>query len=146
MIHGDDQYNPKYLSEMLRIIEKKKSICVCGSKMNFKIKALKAKMPFYKFIGNIILTNFFNFLYNTNFSDCHTGLWLYDVNRIKKEINLKKLTNGYNFDNQIRIEIVKKKAEISEVPIIAKYGDENSSIHLFYAIKFLFETFYRRFF
>ena len=146
MIHGDDQYNPKYLPEMLRIIEKKKSICVCGSKMNFKIKALKAKMPFYKFIGNIILTNFFNFLYNTNFSDCHTGLWLYDVNRIKKEINLKKLTNGYNFDNQIRIEIVKKKAEISEVPIIAKYGDENSSIHLFYAIKFLFETFYRRFF
>ena len=146
MIHGDDQYNPKYLPGMLKKIEKYKSICVCGSKMNFKLKALKAKMPFYKFVGNIVLTNFFNFLYKTNFSDCHTGLWLYDVNKIKNQINLKNLTNGYNFDNQMRIEMVKKKTNISEVPIIAKYGDEKSSIHLFYAVKFIFETFYKRFF
>ena len=146
MIHGDDQYDPKYLPKMLKKIEKYNSISVCGSKMNFKIKALKAKMPFYKFIGNIVLTNLFNLLYKTNFSDCHTGLWLYDVNKIKRKINLKNLTNGYNFDNQMRIEIIKKKAYISEVPIIAKYGDEKSSIHLFYAIKFVIESFYRRFF
>ena len=31
----------------------------------------------------------------------------------------------------MRIEIIKKKAYISEVPIITKYGDEKSSIHLF---------------
>lgn len=144
MIHGDDQYNPKYIPSMLKKIVKYKSLCVCGSKMRYKKKALKAKMPFYKFLGNIVLTKIFNFIYNTNFSDCHTGLWLYDIKKLKKIINIKEITDGYNFDNQLRIEIVKKRNIIKEVPIIAKYSDEKSSIHIFYAIKFFFEVFYKK--
>jgi len=146
MIHGDDQYNPKYLPSMLNKIEKQNSICVCGSKMNNKKKALEAKMPIYKFIGNIVLTNFFNIIFNTKFSDCHTGLWLYNVKKLNKKININSITNGYNFDNQMRIELVKNKLIIEEVPIVAKYGDERSSIHLFYAVHFFLETIYKKFF
>ena len=76
--------------------------------MRYK-KALIAKMPIYKFLGNIVLTKIFNLLYGTNFSDCHTGLWLYDINKIKKYIDFNKISNGYNFDNQLRIEIIKKQ-------------------------------------
>tara|TARA_B100001121_G_scaffold308435_1_gene332427 strand:- start:864 stop:1589 length:726 start_codon:yes stop_codon:yes gene_type:complete len=146
MIHGDDQYDPKYIPLMLKKIIKFKSISICGSKMRYKKKALNAKMPFYKFLGNIVLTKFFNFIYNTNFSDCHTGLWLYDLKKIKKTINLNKITNDYNFDNQLRIEIVKKNHHIYEVPIVAKYSDEKSSIHVFYAIKFFIEVVYKKIF
>ena len=135
-----------YIPAMLNKIKKDNSTCVCGSKMYNKRKALKAKMPLYKLIGNIVLTKIFNFVFKTKFSDCHTGLWLYNLTKLNKNINFKKISNGYNFDNQLRIELVKKKLSISEIPIIAAYGDERSSVHLFYAIKFLFETIYRKYF
>ena len=146
MIHGDDQYDPKYIPSMLKKIKKDRVMCICGSKMRYKKKALIAKMPIYKFLGNIVLTKIFNLLYGTNFSDCHTGLWLYDINKIKKYIDFKKISNGYNFDNQLRIEIIKKQNLIKEVPIIARYSDEKSSVHIFYAIKFFIEIFYKRLF
>jgi len=146
MIHGDDQYSPIYIPAMLNKIKKDNSTCVCGSKMYNIRKALKAKMPLYKLIGNIVLTKIFNFVFKTKFSDCHTGLWLYNLTKLNKNINFKKISNGYNFDNQLWIELVKKKLSISEIPIIATYGDERSSVHLFYAVKFLFETIYRKYF
>ena len=40
----------------------------------------------------------------------------------------------------------KKHVVTANKALIAKYGDENSSVHLSYAMKFLFETVYRRFF
>ena len=58
----------------------------------------------------------------------------------------KKITNVYYFDNQLRTELVKNNLSISEVPIIAKYSDERSSVHLIYAIKFFFETIYKKYF
>ena len=67
MLHGDNQYNPKYIKEMLKVILKKSNLAaVSGSRMVKKINAIKGKMPIYKFIGNIILSKFFNLLYGTS--------------------------------------------------------------------------------
>ena len=56
MVHGDNQYNPKYIKKMLRILIKNhKNAAVSGSRMYKKIDALKGKMPIYKFLGNIFL-------------------------------------------------------------------------------------------
>ena len=40
----------------------------------------------------------------------------------------------------MRINLVKKKLEIKEIPILTIYGNERSSVHLSYALKFFFET------
>lgn len=101
-------------------------------------------MPIYKFIGNIFLTFIFNKLYSTNFSDCHSGYWIYDLQYIKKNI-YKDLTNTLNFDNQLRIKLVKKHLKINEIPIKTIYKDENKSFQLIYAFKFLIETIIKRF-
>ena len=83
-------------------------------------------------------------VYSTNFTDCHTGYWIYNFKYIKKSI-LSSLTNTFNFDNQMRISLVKNKLEIREIPIKTIYGSERSSVHLKYALKFFFETILKKF-
>lgn len=144
MVHGDGQYHPKYILPIIKKLEQNDSAAVCGSRMINKKNALKGNMPFYKFVGNIFLTKLFNVIYSTNFTDCHTGYWIYNFKYIKKNI-LSNLTNTFNFDNQMRINLIKNKLEIKEIPIKTIYGTERSSMHIIYALKFFFETIIKKF-
>ena len=139
MIHGDNQYSPKYLNKMFDKIIKNKCISVTGSRMKIKKNAIKGGMPFYKFLGNIVLTKIFNLFHETNFTDCHTGYWIYDLKKIKKKW-LKEFDNGFLFDLDMRTKLVKEKQEIKEIPIYTRYGSERSSIHLKYALGFFIKT------
>ena len=139
MVHGDGQYHPKFILPIIKKLEQNDIAAVCGSRMIQKKNTLKGKMPLYKFIGNIFLTKFFNIVFSTNFTDCHTGLWIYNLKYVNKNV-ISSLTDTYNFDNQMRINLIKKKLEIKEIPILTIYGNERSSFHLMYAIKFFFET------
>ena len=144
MLHGDGQYHPRYIFPLIKKLEKSDCASVCGSRMIYKKNAIKGKMPFYKFVGNIFLTCFFNFIYSKKFSDCHSGYWIYNFKYINNKF-FKSLTNNFNFDNQLRIFLVKKNLLINEIPIRTIYGTERSSVHLIYAIKFFFETIFKKF-
>lgn len=144
MVHGDGQYHPKYILPIIKKLEKNNCAAVCGSRMVNKKNALKGNMPFYKFVGNIFLTKLFNVIYLTNFTDCHTGYWIYNFKYIKKNI-LSNLTNTFNFDNQMRINLIKNRQKIKEIPIKTIYGNERSSMHIKYALKFFFETIIKKF-
>jgi len=144
MVHGDGQYHPKFILPIIKKLEQNDCAAVCGSRMISKKNALKGNMPFYKFIGNIFLTKLFNVVYSTTFTDCHTGYWIYNFKYIKKNM-LTKLTNTFNFDNQMRINLVKNNLDIKEIPIKTIYGNERSSVHLKYASKFFFETILKKF-
>ena len=76
MIHGDDQYDAKYIPSMVKKLKEPNVHAVTGSRMQNKLGAIKGGMPIYKFIGNIVLTKIFNILYKTNFTDCtRNGLY-----------------------------------------------------------------------
>ncbi len=139
MIHGDNQYSPKYLDKMFKKIIKNKCASVTGSRMKIKQNALKGGMPIYKFLGNFVLTSIFNFLNGTSFSDCHTGYWVYDLKKIKKKW-LEKFDDGFLFDLDMRTKLVKEKFLIDEIPIMTRYGTERSSIHFNYALRFFIKT------
>ena len=146
MLHGDNQYNPKYLQFMLETFANRNDIAaVSGSRMFKKIDALKGKMPLYKFIGNIVLTKLFNFLYNTSYTDCHTGYWAYNLKKIKKNF-FKKADDKFCFDIDMRLMLTGNKLVIKETPIETIYGTERSSIHFIYAIRFLLKIFKYRLF
>ena len=144
MVHGDGQYHPKYILPIIKKLEQNNSAAVCGSRMINKKNALKGNMPFYKFVGNIFLTKLFNIIYSTNYTDCHTGYWIYNLQYLNKS-KLFSLTNTFNFDNQMRIYLTKNKLDIKEIPIKTIYGSERSSVHLIYALKFFFETILKKF-
>ena len=144
MVHGDGQYHLKYILPIIKKLEKFDCAAVCGSRMMIKKNAINGNMPFYKFVGNIFLTKLFNLLYSTKFTDCHSGYWIYNFKYIKKKM-LSNLTNSFNFDNQMRIKLVKNKLSIKEIPIRTIYGSERSSAHLTYALRFFFETIIKKF-
>ena len=146
MIHGDNQYDPKYLALMVKeLIKNKNIVATVGSRMINKSNALKGNMPMYKFIGNIFLTKLFNFLHNTKFTGCHTGYWGYNLKKINKK-TFDDLDNHFCFDIDLRIKLVNRNLKIKEFAIKTYYGTERSSIHFIYAVRFFFKTIMNRLF
>lgn len=135
MIHGDDQYDAKYIPKIVRELNKKNVNLVTGSRMISKNSALKGGMPIYKFLGNIVLTGIFNLISHTNFTDCHTGLWGYNL-KIFKRAKINQIDRGYNFDNHLRIIALNRKFKINEIPIKTYYRSEASKFHIFYSLNF----------
>ena len=141
MLHGDNQYNPKYIYNMIKLfLNNEKLVAVVGSRMTNKLDALKGGMPIYKFIGNFVLTTFFNILFKTNFKDCHSGMWAYNINEISYKL-FKKADNNFCFDIDTRLMLTSYNKKIKEITIKTFYGDERSSFHIIYALRFLFKIF-----
>ena len=139
MLHGDGQYDPKYIVEMIKKIESnEKYHAVVGSRMINKKDAILGKMPIYKFIGNIALTKLSNLILKQKTTDCHSGYWTYKAKSLKK-LKFINNTNGFNFDQQIRMQFADQKMEITEIPIKTFYGTEKSYFHLIYSSRFVFE-------
>ena len=123
LIHGDGQYAPEKLPALLGPLGRGAADAVLGSRMIDKRAALRGGMPFYKWIGNQILTRFQNRLLGTNLSEFHSGYRLYSTKALA-QIPFERNTNDFHFDTEIIIQFVAKKLRIAELPIPTFYGDE----------------------
>lgn len=123
LLHGDGQYAPEVMQDLLTPLEKGEAEAVFGSRMMIKGAALKGNMPMYKYVGNKILTFMENKLIGTKLSEFHSGYRAYSVHALRK-LPLGRLTFNWHFDTQIIIELLKKNFRIKEVPIPTYYGDE----------------------
>src|SRR5687767_15974936 len=56
LVHGDGQYAPEMLPELLTPLAQGDADVVLGSRMLVRGSALKGGMPLYKYIGNRILS------------------------------------------------------------------------------------------
>ena len=56
MLHGDGQYAPECLPEIIAPLERGEADAVMGSRMMEPGAARKGGMPLYKYVGNRILT------------------------------------------------------------------------------------------
>ena len=97
LVHGDGQYAPEALPELLRPLSDGMADAVFGSRMLNRGAALKGGMPHYKFFGNKILTWFQNLLLRTNFSEFHSGYRIYSVAALKK-LPFDRNTDDFHFD------------------------------------------------
>ena len=135
LIHGDGQYAPEYLETLVEPLNDDNTDAVFGSRMINKNGALKGGMPFYKFIGNKILTFYQNKLFNTNFTEFHSGYRIYKVQSLKK-IPYEFNNNDHSFDNEIIIQLLMANLNIKELPIPTYYGEEISYVNgLRYALQ-----------
>ena len=62
LVHGDGQYAPECLPDLMQVFIDKQADAVFGSRMIEGTSALKGGMPLYKYVGNKILTRFQNLL------------------------------------------------------------------------------------
>lgn len=123
LLHGDGQYAPEELPNLLGPLLQGEADAVFGSRMLDRMNALRGGMPLYKWIGNQALTHFQNLLLRTSLSEFHSGYRLYSVEALKK-IPFQRNSNDFHFDTEIIIQFVLADARIKEVPIPTYYGDE----------------------
>lgn len=123
MVHGDGQYAPELLPEMLLPILEGKADVVLGSRMLRKQDALTGGMPVYKWIGNQVLTALENRIVGANLSEFHTGYRAYRISSLQK-IPFHHNTNDFHFDTDILIQMLRVGAVFREIPIPTHYGKE----------------------
>jgi 2-polyprenyl-3-methyl-5-hydroxy-6-metoxy-1,4-benzoquinol methylase len=123
LLHGDGQYAPERLEDIVAPLERGECDAVLGSRMLIKGAARKGGMPLYKHSGNRILTRFENHMLGTNLSEFHSGYRAYSVKALS-HLPFEENSDGFDFDTQIIIQLVAAGKRIVEVPIPTYYGDE----------------------
>lgn len=137
LIHGDGQYAPELIPELIEPLLQDQADAVFGSRMIKSRQALKGGMPLYKWIGNKILTKIENLLLRSSLSEWHSGYRLYSVRALEK-IPFHYNSNYYDFDTQIIIQLLGLQLRIKELPIPTFYGEEVCNVNgLKYARKIL---------
>ncbi len=123
LLHGDGQYAPEILDQIVAPLENDECDAVLGSRMLEPGSARRGGMPAYKYVGNRILTKAQNALVGTSLSEWHSGYRAYSV-RALRDIPFQSNSDGFVFDTEIITQLVESGKRIVEVPIPTYYGDE----------------------
>ena len=123
MLHGDGQYAPEALPEILEPLIRGEADAVFGSRMMVPGAARRGGMPLYKYVGNKILSTTQNRLTGSQLSEWHSGYRAYSVKALAS-IPFESNADGFNFDTQIILQLLDAHKRIVEVPIPTYYGDE----------------------
>lgn len=124
LLHGDGQYAPEFLPDILAEYSRPTGAdAVYGSRFLSRWGALRGGMPFYKFIGNRVLTWMQNRMIGTKLSEMHSGYRSYRTAALRK-VPFQNNSLGFDFDSDIIIQFAAAGLTIREVPIPTFYGDE----------------------
>ncbi|MEO6629890.1 MAG: glycosyltransferase family 2 protein, partial [Aquihabitans sp.] len=123
LLHGDGQYAPELLPQIVAPLERGEADAVFGSRMLDQGGARRGGMPRYKYVGNRILTRTENMVAGTSLSEWHSGYRAYSVAALR-DVPFHKNDNGFNFDTQVIIQFIEAGKRIAEIPIPTYYGDE----------------------
>lgn len=123
LLHGDGQYAPEVMQDLLTPLEQDQADMVMGSRMMVSGAALRGHMPLYKYYGNRILSTTQNHLLGTHLTEFHSGYRAYSMSALA-ELPLDSMSDTWHFDSQIILELLRRGGRIVEVPIPTYYGDE----------------------
>lgn len=123
LLHGDGQYAPECLPEIVGPLERGEADAVFGSRMMERGSARAGGMPLYKYVGNRILTAVENRLLSASLTEFHSGYRAYRVSALAS-IPFDRNTDEFDFDTQIIVQLLDAGKRIVEVPIPTYYGDE----------------------
>lgn len=127
MLHGDAQYAPEMIPQLLEPFEKGNADMVFGSRM--RGHPLKGGMPIYKFLGNKALTWIENKVLGLDLSEFHSGYRVYSCKALKR-IPFNLCSDVWHFDTEILIQFKIANLRIKEMPIPTYYGDEKCHVNI----------------
>ena len=123
LLHGDGQYAPEVIEDVVAPLIDGRADAVLGSRMMTRGAARSGGMPLYKFAGNRILTTMQNALVGLNLSEWHSGYRAYRTDALA-DIPFESFSDGFDFDTEIILGLHAAGKIIHEVPIPTYYGDE----------------------
>ncbi len=127
LLHGDGQYAPECLPEIVAPLERGECDAVFGSRMMTPGAARRGGMPMYKWLGNRVLTGIENAALRSRLTEFHSGYRAYSVAALTR-IPFENNTDEFDFDTQIIIQLLDQGERILEIPIPTYYGDEISYV------------------
>lgn len=147
MLHGDGQYAPEALPEMVAPFADESVDAVFGSRMmcsdarsRDRRRALQGGMPMYKYVGNKVLTRLQNRLTGAHLTEWHTGYRAYRISSLTG-LGLEANSDAFDFDTEIILQLIAADRRIVEIPIPTFYGDETCHVNgLAYARDILVHT------
>ena len=128
LLHGDGQYAPEYLPQMVEPIVSGRADVVFGSRMITQGGARKGGMPLYKYVGNKILTYLQNRLAKVSLTEWHSGYRAYSIKALSC-VNFESNSDYFDFDTEIILQMIETKMRLHEIPIPTFYGDELSRVN-----------------
>ncbi|MGI8760525.1 MAG: methyltransferase domain-containing protein [Jatrophihabitantaceae bacterium] len=123
LLHGDGQYAPEVIEDVVEALTDETADAVLGSRMMQPGAARAGGMPLYKFVGNRILTRFQNAMSGLELSEWHSGYRAYRVSALA-ELPFDTYSDGFDFDTEIILGLHRAGKRIAEVPIPTYYGEE----------------------
>jgi len=128
MLHPDYQYDPTLLPEIVAPIKAGGADIVLGSRF-LGGSTLAQGMPWWKFLGNKLLTKLENWTLGLKLSEYHTGYRAYS-RRVLEEIPFALNSDNFVFDQEVLVQAAYLGFTIKEVPVPTKYFPEASNASL----------------
>lgn len=128
MLHGDAQYAPEKIPDLIKPLLESGADLVFGSRM--RGDPLNGGMPDIKYVGNKVLSFCENWVLKKNLSEYHSGYRAYNCHALA-QVPFNKCTDEFHFDTEIIIQFIIKNLRIKEIPIPTFYGDEVSHVKIF---------------
>ncbi len=126
MLHPDYQYSPRLLTAMASLIACGEYDVVLASRILGK-GALVGGMPLYKYAANRALTLIENLLLGQKLSEYHSGYRAFR-REVLASLPLAENSDGFVFDNEILVQVLRAGYRIGEVSCPTRYFAEASSI------------------
>jgi SAM-dependent methyltransferase len=123
LLHGDGQYAPEVMEQVVAPLASGDADVVMGSRMMEHGSALRGGMPLYKYVGNRVLTTFQNAVTGARLTEWHSGYRAYRVDALR-DVPFADYSNDFDFDTEIILGMLAARKRIVEVPIPTYYGDE----------------------
>ena len=133
MLHGDAQYSPEYIQDIIRPLQNEEADFVFGSRITGN--PLEGGMPKWRYFGNRILTKIQNYVLNLNLSEYHSGYRAFKISSLNK-LPFQGLSDNYHFDNEIFILFSLAGMKIKEVPIPTIYSEDSKSPSILETIRY----------
>lgn len=124
-VSPDYHYDPVLLPELIAPIERGEADIVLGSRL-LKDNALQEGMPWWKYVGNRLLTKFENLVFGLRLSEYHTGYRAYAASFLS-EVPFLLNSDKFVFDQEILAQACRHGFRIAEVPVPARNFPEASS-------------------
>ena len=132
LLHGDGQYDTQQVLGLVNALEHKQA--VLGSR--FLVNG-GLNIPLWRRMGNKVLTRAVNMRFGTNNTELHTGARGYRIEALE-QLRLDEFSEGYLFDHQLLLGLIRSGVEIAERPVSAKYDDTVQSIGFVNAVRYGF--------
>jgi len=133
VLHGDVQYAPERIPDLIQPILEGQADMVFGSRMTGH--PLRGGMPLYKFLANKSLTTVENLALGMNLSEYHSGFRAYACEALK-QVPFERCTEAFHFDTEILIQFKEKGMRIAEIPIPTHYGPESHQVGFWTGVRY----------